>query len=223
MALLKNAKGRKDGSGYARVFNNPELGHLVSRVQATVISSGTELERIVKAKVEIIDDLDNFLEQEIMPDGVLVADKQKVKKCETLDFAGSEPDFLIFKRKNNKQACHLVELKDGDAFDTKKAAAEHRAMHEFISKNARHLQYTVQAHFCCFNQDNKQAILEGFKRMINPSEAMTGQEFCDLLELNYEEIVKARAEQGAENVRYFLKELVGIDAIRDRLKQLLDI
>lgn len=221
MALLKNAKGRKSGSGYARVFSDPDLGHLISRVHSTVISYGSELERIIKEKVELIDDLDRFLEQEIMPDGVLVADKQKVKRCETLDFAGSEPDFLIFRRKNNQQACHLVELKDGDTFDTKKAAAEHRAMHEFISKNAPHLQYKIRAHFCCFNQDSRQAIFVGFKRKIPQNQAMTGREFCNLLELNYEEIVKVRAKQGAENVRYFLKELVGIGAIRGRLKRLL--
>ena len=32
---------------------------------------------------------------------------------------------------------------------------------------------------------------------------MTGQEFCDLLELDYMEIVRMRAQQGSENVRYF--------------------
>ena len=221
MARIKDAKGRPKGSGYSRLFDDEEIGYLISRIQSAVISSGTELERIIKDKVRLIPDLDEFLKQEIMPDGVMVADKVQVKKCETLDFAGSEPDFLIFKRRRNKQDCHLVELKDGDSFDTKKASAEHRAMHSFISKNAAHLQYRVQAHFCCFNQNDRQAIIDGFKRRIAPGEAMTGREFCELLELDYDEIVAARAKQGKENVRYFLEQLVEIPSVRDFLKRLM--
>ena len=216
MALIKDAKGRAEGSGYSRLFGDDEVGYLVSRVQSAVISSGTELERLVKSKVSIIEGLDDFLKQEIMPDGVLVADKQKVRKCKTLDSAGSEPDFLIFKRRRNKQACHLVELKDGDSFDTKKAAAEHRSMYSFISKNAPHLPYTVQAHFCCFNQNDRQAIIDGFKRKIAPSEAMTGREFCKLLELDYDTIVKERerVKQAHQNLRYFVRELSRIDSVK---------
>ena len=87
MALIEKAKGRKDG-GYTRLFGNEQLGHLISRMQSTVISSGTELERTIKDKVNLIDDLDSFLKREIMPDGVFVADKRKVKSCESLFFAG---------------------------------------------------------------------------------------------------------------------------------------
>ena len=124
MALIKNSIGRKDG-GYGRLFGDSALGHLISRVQGAVISSGTELARIIKDRVKLIDDLDEFLESEIMPEGVYVADKLKVKRCKSLNFAGAEPDFIIFKRRNNIQRCHVVELKDGDSFDTKKSASEH--------------------------------------------------------------------------------------------------
>lgn len=217
MALIEEAEGRKEGSGYFRLFGDSEVGHLVSRAHSAVISSGTELERLIKSRVNLIDSLDDFLKQEIMPDGVLVADKQKVKKCKTLDFAGPEPDFLIFKRRRNKQACYLVELKDGDSFDTKKSSAEHISMHSFISKNAQHLQYKVQAHFCCFNQNNRQAIIDGFKHKIAPNEAMTGREFCDLLELDYDAIVRERAKQAPQNLRYFVTELSKIKSVKDIL------
>ena len=219
MALIRNAKGRKVGSGYSRLFGDNSIGHLISRVQGAVIASGTELERLIKRKVTLIDDLDSFLQQEIMQEGILVADKDKVKKCNTLDFAGAEPDFIIFKRKQGKQQCHLVELKDGDSFDTKKAAAEHSSMHSFIAKNAQHLQYIVRAHFCCFNQDNKQAIIDGFKKKIAPEEAMTGREFCQLLEIDYDEIVENRSMQSPDNLDYFLSELVKIDSVKSWLEK----
>ena len=45
MARLRDAKGRTDGkSGYSRVLGDEELGNLISRVQGTVISAGTELD-----------------------------------------------------------------------------------------------------------------------------------------------------------------------------------
>lgn len=223
--LLKDAKGRKAGSAYARLFGNTALGHLISRVQAAVISSGNELERMILKEMEssgrTIDDLDDFLQQEIMSDGVLIAPKSQVKKCKTLDFAGAEPDYIIFRRREGRQQCHIVELKDGDTFDTKKAAAEHRTIHSFISANAQRLQYTVQAHFCCFNQDSKEEIVRGFKEKIPLEEAMTGKELCDLLELDYQRIVREREKNAPENLKYFLSELVKIEPVRKLLKRLI--
>lgn len=187
MALIRNAKGRKVGSGYSRLFGDNTLGHLMSRVQGAVIASGTELEKLIKEKVDLINDLDSFLRQEIMQEGIFVADKRKVKKCKTLDFAG----------------------------------AEHSSMHSFIAKNAQHLQYIVRAHFCCFNQDNKQAIIDGFKEKIAPEEAMTGKKFCQLLEIDYNEIVKYRSRQSPDNLDYFLSELVKIDSVKIWLEKFL--
>ena len=54
-----------------------------------------------------------------MKEGLWLLTRIKCKKCKTLDFAGAEPDF--FKRREGQQACHLVELKAGYSFDTKKA------------------------------------------------------------------------------------------------------
>lgn len=93
-----------------------------------------------------------------MSEGVLLARKRQIKRSETLDFSGSEPDFMVFKRRGGVQTCHIVELKDGHVFDTKKAGAERQAMHGFIERNAQHIQYRFQAHFCAFNQDDRHAI-----------------------------------------------------------------
>ena len=50
---------------------------------------------------------------------------------------------------------------------------------------------------------------------------MTGQEFCDLLEINYDEIVALRKVGQPKNVRDFLQELVNIDEIRPILRKML--
>ena len=186
MARLRDANPKNTSGSYGRLFGDEALGELASKVQSAVISSGSELEAMIAASVQNLPDLDAFLEQEIMPEGVLLARKRQIKQSNTLDFAGSEPDFMVFKRRGGVQACHIVELKDGHVFDTKKASAERQAMHGFIERNAQYIQYRFRAHFCAFNQDDRQAIWDGFKRRIALDEAMTGREFCELLEINYE-------------------------------------
>lgn len=221
MARLQNAKPKNTSGSYRRLFDNAALGELASKVQSTVISSGSELEAMIAQLVRNIPDLDAFLEQEIMPDGVWLARKRQIKRSLTLDFAGSEPDFMVFKRRAGVQTCHIVELKDGHVFDTKKASAEHQAMHGFIERNAQHIQYQFQAHFCAFNQDDRQAIWHGFKQRIALDEAMTGREFCKLVEIDYDEIVERRKADGSANVTYFLEELVKIESVRNKLNELL--
>lgn len=147
MARLRNAKPKNSSGSYERLFDNASLGALASKIQSAVISSGSELEARIAASVQNIPDLDAFLEQEIMSEGVLLARKRQVKRSATLNFAGSEPDFMVFKRRGGVQTCHIVELKDGHVFDTKKASAERQAMHRFIERNAQHIQYRFQTHF----------------------------------------------------------------------------
>ena len=218
MALIRNAKPRKVSGGYRRIFGDEQIGLLISKVQSAVISSGTELEGMIRARTVAIQDLDAFLQNEIMAVGVFVANKSDIKNCRKLIFSASEPDFIIFRRHDNKQRCHVIELKDGDSFDTKKAAAERQAMHAFVNENGKNLPYIVSVHFCCFNQNNRSEIVSGFKNKINYEEALTGREFCALLDLDYDELVMKRQASVAENLPYFLSELVQIEVVRDWLK-----
>ena len=220
MALIQNAEPKNVSGAYVRLFNNREMGMLVSKLQSTVISSGSELQNLITDLVPAIPDLDSFLEQELMPKGVYLVRKQQMKQSKKLDFSGAEPDFMIFKRRDNQQRCHIVELKDGHVFDTKKASAERQAMHGFTERNAQHLPYVVSSHFCAFNQEDKEAILVGFKHKIAPEEAMTGREFCEMLEINYDRIVAGRLTEGSDNLDYFCRELVKIPAVRERLEKL---
>ena len=221
MARLRDARPKNTSGSYERLFGNAELGELASKVQSAVISSGSELEAMIANSVQNISDLDSFLEREIMPEGVLLVRKRQIKRSNILDFAGSEPDFMVFKRRRGEQTCHIVELKDGHVFDTKKASAERQAMHGFIERNAQHIQYRFQAHFCAFNQEDRNAIWEGFKKRISLQEAMTGRQFCELLEIDYDAIVTARKADGPDNMEFFLSELVGITQIRGRLRELI--
>lgn len=216
MARIANAKGRTDGnSAYVRLLGDPELGLLISRVQSAVISAGSELERMIRDRVAPIDDLDEFLQRDLGPDGIFLAHKRQLKNSKIFETAGTEPDFVIFKRQNNKLQCHVIELKDGDSFDTKKSASERNALHSYTEKNGQFIQSTMKVHIVAFNQDDRQSIYDGFKHKIPIDECMTGREFCDLLEIDYDAIVAERRQDGPANFDHFLSELLKIEHVRE--------
>ncbi len=219
--IPKKLKNKPSGS-YARLFGNTKLGELISKVHSGSIQAGNKLENIITERVQIVNDLDDFLSKEIMPDGVFLATKNQIKESTKLNIQGSEPDFMIFKRREGSQHCHVVELKDGYSFDTKKAESEYTTLHRFVAKNASKLPYRIFTHFCAFNEDNNEIIWKGFKRKISLEEAMTGREFCDLLEIDYDEIVKIRTGDAEYNIRYFLAELLNIPEIRNRIEIIID-
>ena len=219
MALIKKSKTTIENvsGGYHRVFGNEQLGLLMSKVQSAVIRSGKELEDMVRERTTQIEDLDKFLKQKKMNNSVSVAHKSAVKNSRSLNFDGSEPDFVVFKQQDGEQHCYVIELKDGHNFDTKKAAGEHKSMTDFVRGNAQNLPCTASIHFCCFNQISRDKIVEGFKRKITLEEAMTGREFCELLELDYDAIVEERKGSSDPNLPFFLSELVKIDVVKDWL------
>jgi hypothetical protein len=220
VALLKSAPGREAG-GYERLFGDAKVGRLLSRVQSAVIRAGAELEQVVIELANTIDDADAFLDADIIKEGVFAVPKKVLKRSKRLNYAGVEPDFVVFKREGKTQHCYLIELKDGDTFDTKKAAGEKESMQRFLTAVAPYIQFTMSIHFCCFHRLTRQEIVQGFKRKITTSEAMTGPEFCELLSIDYEAVLAKRKEHQAENLRYFVEQLLEIDAVKDALNDVM--
>jgi hypothetical protein len=218
VALISKRFGRNDG-GYTRLFGDSQLGSLISSVQSAVIASGNELEKLIIDRAPIIPDVDKFLQQDIYPEGVFVATKAAIKRCETIDTVSAEPDFVVFERRDKRQHCYIIELKDGDAFDTKKAAGERESLHRFVNVIAPLVRFTISVHFCSFNQDGRQAIVDGFKRRITLQEAMTGKEFCDLLGIDYNEIVCLRREHQKVNFHDFIARLLVISSTREEIER----
>ena len=50
---------------------------------------------------------------------------------------------------------------------------------------------------------------------------MTGREFCDLLEIDYDAIVEARRADGEDNRQYFVEELTKITPVLKLMVKLL--
>ena len=214
MANLRDRKVKSSSGGYERIFGNVELGNLISKIQSMTIVNGVDLEKLISERVPNISELDKFLEREIMPDGVFLVRKKQIKRSSKFDTSGAEPDFLIFKRRNNKQRCHVIELKDGHLFDTKKSEAERTHLHRFTEKNSQNIPYCVSIHIVSFNKDTRKEIVAGFKRKITEEEAMTGPEFCDLVEIDYQEMIETRKRNQEDNFRYFTEEVCRILSLK---------
>lgn len=218
MAKICDAKVSTSSGGYNRVFNNDELGNLMSKVQATVISNGTELERIILSKTQNIMDLDAYIDEVTngtTPNGTYVCTKRILKKS-SYKLDGNEPDLLIF-IVEQRRICKIIELKDGDTFDTKKAAGEQEHLERFNNHIGAKIPFVSDYYVCCFNQLNKEEIVKGFKNAFGIEHVMTGKELCDILDISYEEIIEERKKDAKANMEYFYQQLIAIPAIKEMM------
>ena len=213
--------GRRDGA-YARMFDDADIGALISRIHATSIRAGSELEHIIQREAAtnnaLILDLDKFLANGV--DGVFTAGKQTIRQSQRINFPGAEPDYLVFVRNGGKRLCYVVELKDGDQFDTKKSSGEVASLTNFSTSVGSTLPYETAIRICSFNQGDKETIVAGFKRTVDESLVWTGSEFCELLGLDYDAIVAERRADAEANRRFFVQELCQIPSVRDILREL---
>ncbi len=212
---IRDAKGRKDGnSGYIRLFDNAELGQLMSKAQATVISNGSELERIILERTQNIPDLDEFVyrtKNGVQPYGVYVCRKAVLKKSR-LTVPKHEPDLLVFIVQENP-VCKVVELKDGDMFDTKKSRGEREHLEEFVSQFGGNINFNTEYYVCCFNQEDKNIIKTGFKEVFDTDHILTGKELCRVLRIDYDDIIRNRKADAQDNFRYFISQMLEIPEV----------
>jgi len=205
MALISNAKGRREDetpSGYERLFGNRKLGMLISKVQSAVISTGNELENILASKIK-------------NKQGVSIQNINKANRVFSSIKHGHNIIIDCVLNKNNKT--HLIEIKDGDTFDTKKVAGELESL-KLVKEHLRKRGVNrVEIKFCSFNAENHEQIKRGAKGLLDESMAMTGKELCELLGLKFEDIVEERKKHQKENLDYFIEELKKIPEIKSKL------
>lgn len=217
MTKIENARGRDKAtgpSGYERLFGIPELGQLLSKCQATIISSGNELERLIENKIQ-------------KKDGIAIGKlnkKRRLFKNAKKDENGKYHDIRIDIVIEQGGKIKLIELKDGDVFDVKKVAGEVSSLTLVKKLLIDHGEYTekdISIHFCSFNQTNKESIYRGAKNLLPQGAAMSGKELCDLLGIDYEGIINERKGEQPANLDYFLGELVKIPKVEGILSKLL--
>jgi len=208
MALISNARGRGENetpSGYERLFGNRQLGMLMSKIQSAVISTGNELEGILADEIKDTK-------------GISI---QKINK-ENRIFKGIKDghDIIIDCVVEKDGKFMLIEIKDGDTFDTKKVAGEVASLITAKTHLIKHNKLTeqdVSIHYCSFNATNHEQVERGAKGLLPKGSAMTGKEFCDLVGLDFNKIVQERKKDQQENLNYFISELKKIPEIHSKI------
>jgi hypothetical protein len=204
MALISNAKGRSENdtpSGYERLFGNKELGILVSRVQSAVISMGNELESILADKL-------------VNKDGIAICKVNKENRIFKKAKNGKDVQVDCVIEKDNKYL--LIEIKDGDTFDTKKVAGEVESLEaakQCLINEKSIIPEKITLYYCSFNAASHEQIIKGTKNLLNDIKPLTGKELCAILGLNYKKIVKEREKDQKDNLDYFVDQLAKIPEI----------
>lgn len=224
MALISNTNpGRTDG-GYTRVLGHKQLGSLISRVQATTIAAGKELERLLPEHATTFkpEDITALIHGTLPVDNYLVTRQSIRTHFKPLIGSDKEPDFLVISVA--ERAIYVVEVKDGDCFDTKKARGEVRALNEFSQRLKQWMcreiaiaDYVVDMRMCFFNAPDRDQVAFGMKGFLPRSKAWTGQDLCRVLDISFDAIASKRTHDAEENLDYFLGELAAIPDLRERL------
>ncbi len=216
MAKIKNSNPKATSGSYERLVGNTEMAIIFTKAQSTVIRNGNELEKIISKKSQCIDDLDLFIDECdkcAIKEGSYLCTKSTVKKSKyKLDH--HEPDFIAFKVSKTNNLCYVVELKDGDNFDTKKSLAEREMLQLFVNHLAPKIPFRAKFYICAFNQLDKDKIVTGFKQVFTEDEVMTGREFCDILGISYDDIVKDRQDDSSDNFQYVVEKMFAIKKVR---------
>lgn len=209
MALISNAKGRGEdetASGYERLFGNRQLGMLISKVQSATISTGSELEGFLASRLT-------------KTDGISIHKINKERRV--FKKAKNGHDIIIDCVIEKEGKIKLIEIKDGDTFDTKKVAGEVESLimtKNHIIKTKKIKEENITIHYCSFNAISHEQIERGAKGLLPENSAMTGRELCKLLGLDFDKIVEERKEHQKENMEFFINELKKIPEVRGELK-----
>ena len=219
MAKIRDSNPKQSAGGYERLVGNKTMANIFTKAQSTVITNGTELEKIISSKACTINDLNIFIEKcdnDLIDNGVYLCTK-KVVKLSDYKLEKHEPDFIVFSVNKSKNICYVVELKDGDAFDTKKSIAERDMLRLFVNHLAPKIPFRTKYYICCFNQMDKNRIVSGLKNTFLLEEVMTGKEFCKILGIDYEDIIALRKQDTEDNFKYVIEKMTEIKEVNESI------
>lgn len=77
----------------------------------------------------------------------------------------------------------------------------------------------LKEQICTFNQDDMDSIKTGLKNYFKEDEILTGRDFCKILNINYDEIIRLRMKDAEDNLNYFIDELLKIENVRSLLEK----
>ena len=211
-ARISDARPKNSSGNYERLFGDEEIGCLMSKVQSASIKAGYVLENIIAQRSALIPggNLEEFVDDSMKGkySGIFLATKKMIKASK-YHIEHHEPDMMIFILDDNGHGiCHIVELKAGAAFDTKKSDAEKETLEICRSVLGPDLPFITKFYLCAFHAENRREIINGLKGRFSKEEVLTGRELCEILQLDYDEIVDEESRFQRDNLNYFTHTVI---------------
>ena len=214
MTLLSDTamkEKHKTSGSYGRLFDDEKIGLVMSDVQSTAIRNGNELEKLIERYSNPLTNSDtcnliNEIKSGTIQNGTYLLSKDSYRGT-AIAIPNHEPDYIVVRANDTNIKIVVVEMKDGDDFDTKKSNAELEtltACKDFIENN---FEISTDYALCCFNQKSRLNIVRGLKNRFDEAHVMTGNEFCELVDIEYETIINERKSDAADNVMELARRL----------------
>ena len=208
-------KKHKTSGSYGRLFDDEKIGLVMSDVQSTAIRNGNELEKLIERYSNPLTNSDtcnliNEIKSGTIQNGTYLLSKNSYRGT-AIAIPNHEPDYIVVQANDTNIKIVFVEMKDGDDFDTKKSNAELEtltACKDFIENN---FEISTDYALCCFNQTSRQNIVRGLKNRFDEEHVMTGNEFCELVGIEYETILNDRKSDANDNIMELARRLVDCD------------
>lgn len=124
---------------------------------------------------------------------------------------------FVFCQKRFK--CKVIFVEEEKFGSLQKCKTEKEHLEKFSKEFGAKIPFVTDYYICCFNQDNKEKIKEGFKGAFDLKNIMTGHELCNILNIDYDEIIKIRTNDAKDNLIYFCEELKKINEVMRLLKK----
>lgn len=208
-------KKHKTSGSYGRLFDDEKIGLVMSDVQSTAIRSGNELEKLIERYSNPLPNSDtcnliNEIKSGTIQNGTYLLSKDSYRGT-AIAIPNHEPDYIIVRANDTNIEIVVVEMKDGDDFDTKKSNGELETLticKDFIEN---HFAISTDYALCCFNQKSRQNIVRGLKHHFDEAHVMTGNEFCELVDIEYETIINERKSDATDNIMELARRLADCD------------
>ena len=209
--MIADTKPKNSSGNYARLFGDEDIGGLITKIQSASIKAGYVLEEIITQKSTLIPngDLDNFVEEckQGNHNGIFLGTGKMIRNSQ-YHVEKHEPDLIIFSLNNGRGDCHIVELKVGAAFDTKKADGEKETLEACRAALSSKLPFRTNSYLCSFHAETKEEIVTGLKGRFTENEVMTGRELCKILNIDYAEVIEAENQFQRDNIIYFTHAVI---------------
>ena len=217
-------KKHKTSGSYGRLFDDEKIGLVMSDVQSTAIRNGNELEKLIERHSNPLTNNDtrkliNEIKSGTIQNGTYLLSKDSYRGT-AIAIPNHEPDYIVVQANDMNIKIVIVEMKDGDDFDTKKSNAELEtltACKDFVENN---FEISTDYALCCFNQKSRQNIVRGLKNRFDEEHVMTGNEFCELVGIEYEAIIKERKSDASDNIMELARRLTDCDNFVAALEEL---